>query len=42
MEITMYFVVYIALLSVFVAFGRFMKECDESMFEQTKKGMLLK
>ncbi|MFA6469830.1 MAG: hypothetical protein WCW35_13090 [Bacteroidota bacterium] len=36
MDFTLYIVLYVFLLGIFVSFGRFMKECDESLVEQTR------
>jgi len=30
------FIVYVVVLAGFVSFGRFLKDCDDSLFEQLK------
>ncbi|MFZ4620541.1 MAG: hypothetical protein ACOYNS_08275 [Bacteroidota bacterium] len=42
MELAMYLVGYIIVLSIFVSFGRFMKECDQTMVEQFHNESVLK
>jgi hypothetical protein len=36
MELTMYLFGYLVVLGVFVSFGRFLKECDDTMVDQLK------
>ncbi|MFA6456924.1 MAG: hypothetical protein WCW40_08895 [Bacteroidota bacterium] len=38
MSFTLYAVLYALLLGIFVSFGRFMKECDESLVEKARDG----
>ncbi len=42
MEIIIGVVMYSIVIVLFTSFGRFLKECDESMFEQIKKESLNK
>ncbi|MFA5831890.1 MAG: hypothetical protein WDA22_00305 [Bacteroidota bacterium] len=37
MEIIIGVLLYLAVIGAFTSFGRFLKECDESMYEQIKK-----
>ncbi len=40
MEIIIGIVLYVIILGVFSSFGRFLKQCDESMLEQIRKESL--
>jgi len=36
MEYILYVILYVAFLGMFISFGRFLKQCDETMVEQIK------
>lgn len=40
MEIIIGIVLYLVILGGFLSFGRFLRECDESMFDQIDKESL--
>ncbi len=42
MEFVLGFVGYLIVLTVFVSFGRFLKECDDTMSNQLSDDMLSK
>lgn len=42
MEIIIGVILYVIVIALFTSFGRFLKECDESMFEQIKRESLNK
>ncbi len=42
MELFLGFIGYLIVLSVFVSFGRFLKECDDTMSSQLSEDLLSK